>query len=268
MIEIFNDFINYINIIRVIDILLVLFLLYELYNLIKGTAAINIFLGLLAIYAIWKLVIYLKMPLLSEILGQFIGVGIIVIIIVFQKEIRKFLLLLGNPRFITKSRKRFLFWRFNIIDASPLNIVSLIRAIERMSDSKTGVLVAITRKNDLEDIRLTGVKLDASISSQLLESIFFKNSPLHDGAVIIKNNRIVSAKCILPVTENINQLPNNVGLRHRAALGLSEISDAIVIVVSEQTGEIATAIDGELNMKIDIEDLKTILYTEFPIKTK
>lgn len=262
----FIDYFSELSVVRIIDILLVLYLLYELFNFIKGTAGINIFFGIIAVYIIWKLVIYLEMPMLSEILGQFISVGVIAIIIVFQQEIRKFLLLLGNPRFIqNKTRRRFLFWRFSIYQDTSLDTAPLINAVRKMSSSKTGALIILTRKNELEDIILTGVKIDAKISEQLIENIFFRNSPLHDGAVIISENRIVAAKCILPVSDH-EHLLQEMGLRHRAALGVSESTDAIAIVVSEQTGNIAVTVGREIRTHVKPGDLAEFLEMEFVSK--
>ncbi len=261
------EYFSGITIIRVIDILLVLYLLYELYNFIKGTAGINIFIGIIAVYLIWKLVIYLGMPMLGEILGQFISVGVIAIIIVFQQEIRKFLLLLGNPRFINKTRRRFLFWRFSILQDTVLDLTPVVKAAKYLSASNTGALIVLTRKNEMEDIVLNGVKLDAFISEQLLENLFFKNSPLHDGAVIISENRIVAAKCILPVTEKEN-LPEGAGLRHRAAVGISEVSDAVVVIVSEQTGKISLAMEGQLHSFEKIIEFTAFLEQQFAASGK
>lgn len=256
------DYFSEFSFVRIIDIILVLYLLYELFNFIKGTAGINIFFGIIAVYIIWKLVIYLKMPMLSEILGQFISVGVIALIIVFQQEIRKFLLLLGNPRFMNKTRRRFLFWKFSIYQDVSLDIPVIIRAVKNMSFTKTGALIVLTRKNELEEIVMSGIKIDAIISDQLLENIFFRNSPLHDGAIIITDNRIVAAKCILPVSDH-DELPQNMGLRHRAALGISEITDAITVVVSEQTGNIAVTVGREIRSNVKAADLAEYLEMEF-----
>lgn len=250
------------RLIDIIDILLVLYLLYELYNLLKGTAGINIFLGILTVYLLWKLIVFLEMRMLSEILGQFISVGVIAIIIVFQQEIRKFLLLLGNAKFINKKRKRFLFWRFNIAQDSKLNIDELCKAVRQMSMSKTGALIVLTRNNQIEDVLITGTPIDAIVSDQIIENIFFKNTPLHDGAIIISDNRIVAAKCILPVSD-WDGMPENLGLRHRAAVGITEVSDAIAVIVSEQTGEISVSRKGEIRTNIKVLDLKEILRSEF-----
>lgn len=255
--EILNFF-SHIRLVEVIDIILVLYLLYELYNLLKGTSAISIFFGIIAIYLLWKLVSFLELKFLSEILRQFISVGVIALIIVFQQEIRKFLLLLGNPKFIKKNRKRFLFWSFHIAQETKLDIDIIAKATGQLSASKTGALIVLTRKSELENIISTGTPVDALISESLIENIFFKNSPLHDGAIVISDNRIAAAKCILPISQN-ESIPNNIGIRHRAGVGVTENSDAIVIIVSEQTGEIALSVDGKLNLDISINEIKEVL---------
>ena len=241
----------------ILDILLVAFLLFELYNLLKGTVAINIFFGIVAFYLLWKLVTALDMRLLSEIFGAFISVGFIALIVVFQPEIRKFLLMLGTPGFM-KKRSRFLFWRFDISNQVELDIDQIIMACKKMMESKTGALIIIGNKSALEQYAETGEQLNADISEALLENIFFKNSPLHDGAVIIHQNKIKSARSILPVSSN-QLIPAALGLRHRAAVGITEQSDAQSIIVSEETGDIAYAVGGKLQTKVKLNQLKTYI---------
>jgi diadenylate cyclase len=248
-----------IRLLDVIDVLLVAFLLYQLYNLIKGTGTINIFLGIIAIYVIWLVVKAFEMQLLSEILGQFISVGVIALIIVFQQEIRQFLLALGSPNFLKKGAKGF---RWQISQLEGLDIEPIVNACESMASSNTGALIVLARRNELKAYVETGESINASISRQLIENIFFKNSPLHDGAVIIISNRIRSARCVLPVSEKTD-LPTYVGLRHRAAVGITEESDAITIVVSEQRGEISIAQNGELSMNMKPQKLREFLIKEF-----
>jgi uncharacterized protein (TIGR00159 family) len=245
----------------ILDILLVAFLLFELYNLLKGTVAINIFLGIVAFYLLWKLVTALEMKMLSEIFGAFISVGFIALIVVFQPEIRKFLLMLGTPGFISKRRKRFLFWKFDFNTTVNLDIEKISMACRKMSETKTGALIIIAQKSELEQFVATGEYLGAAISESLLENIFFKNSPLHDGAVIIHENKIKAARCILPVSNNKN-IPASLGLRHRAALGITEQSDALAIVVSEENGKISYAINGELKVGLETNQLKSNLIEE------
>jgi diadenylate cyclase len=246
----------------VIDILLVALLLYELYNLIKGTAAINIFLGIVSIFLLWQLVRLLEMELLSEILGAFISVGFIALIVVFQPEIRKFLLLVGTPTFLSKRRKRFFFWRFNFSNGPVLDIDPIVKACHKMSVNRIGALIVIADQNQLEEYIESGVPLDAHISEQLIESIFYPNSPLHDGAMIISNNRVKTARSILPVSKK-TELPAFIGLRHRAAVGITERSDAIAIVVSEQTGKISYSKSGSLKLDLSAAELKNALEEEF-----
>ncbi len=246
----------------IIDIVLVAYLFYEVYKLIKGTAAINIFIGIISIYLVWKLVRALEMELLAEILGQFISVGVIALIVVFQPEIRRFLLLLGTPGFISKTKKRFLFWKINFDGEMPLNIDPIIQACQKMSQSNIGALIVLAKKNELPTFVNTGDIIDANISKLLLENIFFKNSPLHDGAVIIINNKIKAAKCILPVSGN-RSISHELGLRHRSALGITEQTDAIAIVVSEQTGKLSYCKMGELTMDVTPFQLREFLEEEF-----
>ena len=230
------------RILDAIDILLVAFLLYQLYRLIKGTVAINIFLGVASIYLIWKLVEALQMELLTEILGQFIGVGVIALVIVFQQEIRKFLLLLGSTNF---TRRRKFFKQLKILrtdSESELDLDSIVEASNHLAETRTGALIVIERKSRLGSYVDTGTYMNAHVSTGLLESIFNKYSPLHDGAVIINKDKLMAAGCILPVTERTS-IPSRFGLRHRAALGISEKTDALTIIVSEETGGISLAVN-------------------------
>lgn len=260
-----TDFLN-IRFLDVIDILLVALLVYIVYNLLKGTAAINIMLGILAIFILWRLVKFFEMELLSEILGAFISVGFIALIVVFQPEIRRFLLLLGTPSFIKRNGPRFLYWKYSYRNA-PVDIDPVIQACRRMALSKTGALIAMARHNRLEEFTETGEMIDSRISTPLIENIFFKNSPLHDGALVIVDNRMKAAKCILPVSANPD-LPSNIGLRHRAAVGLTERSDAVAIIVSEQTGKISYSLKGLLYLDVEPALLKQVLEAEFHFKDK
>lgn len=251
-----------VRLLDIIDILLVAIILYELYRLVRGTVAINIFIGIMAVYIFWKIVKALEMELLSEIIGQFVSVGVIALIVVFQKEIRQFLLLLGTPRFIKERSRWFSLFKIQVRPQVPLLVNPIINACRLMSSQKTGALIVITRRNELSEYTNTGESIDSMISDSLITNIFFKNSPLHDGAIIIARNRIVAARCILPLTRS-ESFPVTFGLRHRAAVGISEQTDAIAIVVSEQTGDIAYAKDGTLYKKIKPEALQTFLESEF-----
>lgn len=249
--------------IPVIDIILVGIMLYYVYKLVRGTAAINIFLGFVIIYIIWWLTDLVNMPILSNILGGFISVGVIALIVVFQQEIRKFLLLLGSSNFTNNKNiiKKFnLFFRITK-KQTLMNIEELINACEIFKKNKTGALFVIERSNSLDFVRNTGDQLNLEISTPIIESIFFKNSPLHDGAVIIEGNFITGARVILPMSEKEN-IDSRLGLRHRAAFGITEKTDAIAIVVSEEKGKITFIKNGEIHPYQDIENLKTMIEVE------
>ncbi len=246
-----------VRVLDVIDILLVAFLLYQIYMLIRGTVAINIFMGIFILYLFWLVVKALNMELLSNILGQIIGVGVIALIIVFQQEIRRFLLLLGT-RYLSKNRfslEKLFMLKGGKYD-SPVNIEAIVRSCRNMAEAKVGALIVITQKSDMQIYAETGDIINAETSSRLIENIFFKNSPLHDGAMIIKNNLIYAVRCILPLTDR-SDLPASYGLRHRAAIGISEIANVIVVVVSEETGKISFVHDSQIS-----KDLTTLQLRE------
>jgi diadenylate cyclase len=242
----------------VIDIILVAFLLYELYNLLKGTAAINIFFGIVAFYLLWKLVDALEMKLLSEIFGAFISVGFIALIVVFQPEIRKFLLMLGTPGFMQKRKNRFLFWKFDMNRKDETIVDKVVIACRNLAEKKTGALIILANQSALEQYVNTGELLESNVSEALIENIFVKNSPLHDGAMIIHQNKIVAARCILPVS-NTKEIHPSLGLRHRAAIGITENSDALAVIVSEENGSISLAWQGKLSYDIKPNLLKNNL---------
>ena len=249
--------------IPVIDIILVGLMLYYVYKLVRGTAAINIFLGFVIIYIIWWLTELVNMPILSNILGGFISVGVIALIVVFQQEIRKFLLLLGSSNF---TNNKNIIKKFNLLfritkKQTLMNIEELINACEIFKKNKTGALFVIERNNSLDFVRNTGDQLNLEISTPIIESIFFKNSPLHDGAVIIEGNFITGARVILPMSEN-EDIDSRLGLRHRAAFGITEKTDAIAIVVSEEKGKITFIKNGEIHPYQDIKNLKTMIEVE------
>ncbi|GIV26803.1 MAG: membrane protein [Bacteroidia bacterium] len=243
----------------VLDIFLVAVLLYVLYNLVKGTSALKVFWGLGLIYLVWVIVTALDFKLLSSIVGKFINVGIITIIVIFQQEIRKFLLLIGSTQFWKQHYSLFKIkeaFKEDIIVNIPLNILQ--DACYNMSRNKTGALIVIAQKDDLNLYEQSGWPVNAPVTEYMLESIFYKNAPMHDGAVIIKNNIIVAAKCILPVSES-DKLPSHAGTRHRAALGISEQTDALAISVSEQTGAVSIAKNGELHHNVEHKDFIPLL---------
>lgn len=256
------------QLIDAIDILLVAFLLYQVYNIVKGTPAVSIFTGIFFIYVAWIVVRALDMKLFGSILGKFIDVGVIAIIIVFQQELRKFLLFVGTNEFINRNRVLKMFFssskkkeKDKFID---ININPIIKSCFRMGESKTGALIVLTRNTDLKLYINTGDIIDAVVTERMLENIFFKNSPLHDGAVIITGNKIVAARCVLPVTEK-EQFPAHYGMRHRAAVGITETTDAIAVIVSEQTGNVSMSVSGDIKSNLNPDSLKALLEKEFAI---
>jgi diadenylate cyclase len=246
----------------ILDVLVVAFLLYKVYELLKGSAAMSIFIGIVAIYALWWLCsTVLDMKLLGALLEKFIGVGVLALIIVFQPELRRFLIMLGSNTYIAKNpiTKKFFKWQ---PQGRPSNeIIPLVKASASMSKAKTGAIIVLERNTDLKFYADTGDMMDAEVSKRLIENIFFKNSPLHDGAIIISNNKIKAARCVLPVTDN-SDLPANFGMRHRAAIGITEQSDAIAIIVSEETGQISVANDGKIIANLSAEELEKYLLKE------
>ncbi|MBE0651227.1 MAG: diadenylate cyclase [Bacteroidales bacterium] len=241
-----------------------------LYKLLRGTAAINILFGLVAFFLLWKITTLLKMELLSDILGAFISVGIIALIVIFQPEIRQFLLALGTPSFFngqsSGQKRRFIFIKHWFPSAIELDIDPIVVACQHMSNSKQGALIVITRKHELPQIVQTGEIINGFISISLIENLFFKNSPLHDGAMIISNNKVKAAGCILPVSKK--KLPRYAGLRHRAALGITEISDAIAIIVSEETGQLSYCTQGNLRHNISMATLQQKLLVDLGMKER
>ena len=230
----------------IVDILLVSVLLYQLYKLMKGSVAVKIFLGVLSLYLIYLIVRAAQMELLSMILGQFMGVGVLAAIILFQPELRKFLLLVGRTTDFNKESffKNLIRWRRKEQERA-YNITPVIEAARAMGSSNTGALIVFSKNTQLKFYAETGDIIDAEVSKRLLLSIFDKHSPLHDGAIIMHKGRIVAARCVLPVSEN-DSLPAHLGLRHRAALGMSEATDTLILIVSEETGQLSIAFGGEM----------------------
>ena len=245
----------------IIDIFLVALLFYWFYRILKGTSAISIFLGIVAIFIIWQVVKALQMELLSSILGAFVSVGFIALIIIFQPEIRRFLFTIGTQAQEGKLVQRFKFLR--VSGNAGLDVDALTKACQNMSDIKQGALILIARKNNLDDIISTGVVVNADISNPLIENIFFKNSPLHDGAMIIRNNRITAARCILPVS-NKTSIPGHYGLRHRAAIGVTEVNDCLALVVSEETGTISMVESGNIR-SVKASELRELIEKELKV---
>jgi diadenylate cyclase len=243
----------------IIDIFLTAIIFFQIYRLIRGTAAFSIFIAIFFIYLFWIIVKALNMELISALLGQVIGVGVIALIVVFQQEVRRFLLVIGN-RYLNGSRFSFgrLFSPVRNEARSMKEAEEIVRACDSMASKNTGALIVIGRKLSLDIFSEGGEILNARISAELLETIFFKNSPLHDGAVLIEHGIILAARCPLPITEQVS-LPPRFGMRHRAAIGMSEHTDALIVVVSEESGYISVVDTGEIRENITPNDLRNIL---------
>jgi uncharacterized protein (TIGR00159 family) len=241
--EILKELLDF-SVLDVIDIVMVALLLYYVYKLIRGTVAINIFIGIVIFYLFFLLVDTLEMRMLSKILGGFMSVGIIALIVVFQPEIRKFLLMIGSTNF---GKKSAILGRFQFLTSSVrknnTNANDIVKAATKMASTKTGAIMILERNNNLDFLVETGDQMNIEVTQPILESIFFKNSPLHDGAIIISNNIIKATRIILPVS-NQKDIPAHFGLRHRAAIGITEKTDALAIVVSEESGQISYINNG------------------------
>ena len=237
------------------DVLLVTVLLYQLYKLLRGSVALNVAVGLALFYLLYLVVKATGMELLTTILGQFMSVGVLASIILFQQEIRRFLLSVGKATALERVRA----WSWGRAPAvTPLAVGPFVEAAKSLSNKFTGALVCFAQASDLTAFAETGDRLDAEISKRLLLSIFNKTSPLHDGAVIVANGRLQAARCILPVSENPD-VPASLGLRHRAAIGLSEITDAVVLVVSEETGAMSLVRHGQVHRDLATAELRARL---------
>lgn len=243
-----------------IDILLVAYLLYQVYRLMKDSGSINIFTGILVFIGIWLVVSQvLEMKLLGSIFDKLVSVGVLALIILFQDELRRFLVTLGSHkrlgslfRFLTGDKQE---------KTSKADIMPIVMACMSMGKGKVGALIVMERNVPLNDIVRTGDVIDANVNQRLIENIFFKNSPLHDGAMIIRHKRIEAAGCILPVSHDLD-IPKELGLRHRAAMGISQETDALAIIVSEETGGISVAHRGQFHLRLTAEELERILTKE------
>ena len=244
----------------VIDILLVAMLLFYAWRLMKSSGSLNVFYGIMVFVIIWIVVSQmLEMKLLGSIFDKLVSVGVLALIILFQEEIRRFFLTLGSQRRLNFLTRYFVKNKTNIAEEhEDQQIMRIVLACDSMSKSMVGALIVIEREMSLGDVIKSGESIDANISTELIKNIFFKNSPLHDGAMIISHNRIIAAGCILPVSHNLN-IPKELGLRHRAALGITSQSDAIAIIVSEETGAISVTQGGEFHLRLASNELESYL---------
>ena len=246
----------------VIDIFLVALMLYYIYRLMKESRSLNVFYGIIVFVLIWLFVSQvLEMKLLGSILSQLASVGVIGLIVLFKEEIRKFLYQLGAHQRVKSVMRFFSQRKDNGQDEDKETIMPIVWACMDMAKKKVGALIVIERATPLDDIVQTGEQIDARVNKLLIENIFFKNSPLHDGAMIVSKKHIKAAGCILPVSHNMD-IPKELGLRHRAAMGISQDSDAIAVVVSEETGRISVAIKGQFHLRLSAEELESILARE------
>ena len=248
----------------IIDIVLVALMLYYIYRLMRESRSANAFKGIMVFIVVWLFVSQvLEMRLLGTILDKLVGVGLLALIVIFQEEIRKFLFNLGGHQRMQALKRFFTSSKQKDKESKEVKqmIMPLVMASINMSRQKVGALMVFERSATLDDIVATGDKIDANINQRLIENIFFKNSPLHDGAMIISDRRIKAAGCILPVSHDLS-IPKELGLRHRAAMGISEETDAVAIVVSEETGSISVAIKGRFRLHLSAEELESILTTE------
>lgn len=252
------DFLDF-KITDLIDIILVAVLLYYIYKLVRGTGAINIFIGIVMVWGFWKLTQLLQMKMISSVLGGFMSVGLIALIVVFQQEIRKFLLMLGsanlakNKRFVTP----FKFLRQEGL-SSILDVEAVLTACDHMCKSKTGALLVLEKNNSLDFVGSSGDEMNIEVNPPILESIFYKNSPLHDGAAIIRGNYIIATRVILPLSRE-RSIPLRFGLRHRAAVGITEKTDALALVVSEESGQLSYIKNGEFVVYKDFNELGSMI---------
>jgi len=255
----FIDFLQF-GIKDFIDILLVAYLLYQTYRLMKDSGSINIFIGILVFIGCWLVVSQvLDMRLLGSIFDKLVSVGVLALIVLFQDDVRKFLVNLGSHkrlgnffRILTNTKQE---------KTEKADIMPIVMACMSMSKTKTGALMVIEKNVPLNEIIRTGETIHADVNQRLIENIFFKNSPLHDGAMIIRHKQIVAAGCILPVSHDLN-IPKELGLRHRAAMGVSQETDALAIIVSEETGGISVAHKGQFHLRLTAEELERILTKE------
>ncbi|CAN5433232.1 diadenylate cyclase CdaA [soil metagenome] len=252
----------------IVDIALVAILLYQIYKMIRGSLAVNIFLGILSLYLVYLVVRAAQMELLAKILGQFMGVGVLAMIILFQPELRKFLLVIGRSTDLNRDFfKSLANWRSKFHD--DFDVHQVIEAVKTMKATRTGALIVFSRDTELKFYNETGDQLDAEVTKRLLLSIFNKNGPLHDGAVIIFKGRIKAARCVLPVSEN-DHLPSHFGLRHRSGIGMSETTDTLVLIISEETGRLILARNGKylksLKLKQVEQKILEYLHNEEPKK--
>ena len=261
--ERFSTIIERLNVLSIVDIVLVVLLLYYFYKWMKASHSANIFVGILFFIITWFFVTHVfEMRLLGGIMDQLINVGTLALVVLFQDEIRYFLSNLGNRRFMDSLRRFFGKKKEGKVQRE--EIMPIVMACLSMSKQHVGALIVIEGRMAMDDLVDTGDRINADIDQRLIENIFFKNSPLHDGAMIISKKRIKAAGCILPVSHD-NDIPKALGLRHRAALGISQKNDSLTIIISEETGNISIAHEGKFNLRLSAEELERALTEQWEI---
>ncbi len=240
----------------IIDIFIVALLLFYIYRLMKESGTINIFYGIMAFIVVWALASEIfNMRLIGTILDKFMSIGLLILVILFVDQIKRFLVELGSHRRWRFLNKILHHHKAELDADSRKWIMPIVYACMSMAKSKTGALIVIEQSIPLDNYEKTGDMIDAKINSRLIENIFFKNSPLHDGAMIVAGDRIAAAGCILPVSHD-SDVPRSLGLRHRSALGIAQATDAVAIVVSEETGNISMAHRGRLSTRLTSTELE------------
>jgi uncharacterized protein (TIGR00159 family) len=250
--------------INIIDLVLVVLVCFQLFKLLKGSLAFNILIGLITIYMFWLVVRYFDMPLMTGMLGQFTQVGIVAVLVVFQQEIRKFLLVIGNSSLLGENKKwwNIFPWKWKIQETFHTPFDEIVEACRELAAQKAGAIIVFPITSEMKFIAGSGEAMDSIISKRLLLAIFNKNSPLHDGAVIISNGKIKASNCVLPVSEN-PQIINKYGLRHLSAIGITEQTDAICLVVSEERGAISYIKEGQIEEGLLAEEITDRLNAQF-----
>jgi diadenylate cyclase len=258
----FLDYFREFTFIEVLDIVLVLILVVQLFRALRGSIAFNIFIGGVVVYIFWLVVKKFQMPLMSEILDRMVSIGLIGLIVVFQPEIRKFLIVLGRRSPLGKNGFVSRLFQSNALNKYIVEedvIEEISHALRYLQEKKMGAILVIAQSERFEFDTNTGKVINGRVSAKLLESIFEKESPLHDGAVIIDKDTLIAAGVVLPISDS-TELPTSIGLRHRSAVGATEHSDVLVVILSEQTGKLSIALHGKLHMNLPIEDVKKEMY--------
>lgn len=262
MIQDILHYFSHLKFIEIVDIIIVLLLIFQLFRALRGSIAFNIFIGTLAIYVLWLVVNKLKMPLMSEILDRLVSIGLIGLIVVFQPEIRKFLIALGRRSPLGKNGFVSRLFQSNSLNKYIVEeevIQEISEALGYLQDKKLGAILVIARSDRFEFDTNTGKMINGNVSSKLIESIFSKTSPLHDGAVLIDKDNLIAAGVVLPISDN-TKLPSNIGLRHRSGVGATEHSDVLVVILSEETGKLSISKNGNLFLDVRMEEVKKEMY--------